>query len=63
MKKDIFVEWLKEQMLLVIPAKMFRKYENLESRRILYEMTCNHACLRPEAEDVQRAFKELCGEV
>lgn len=61
-KKDGFVEWLKSEILLVIPIKMFRVYKP-ESRLIFYEMVCNHACLRPESEDVQKAFKELCGEV
>jgi len=62
-KKDDFVEWLKSEILSAIPAKMFKVYINPESRMVFYEMVCNHACLRPESEDVQRAFKELCREV
>ena len=63
-KKDdkAFVLWLQRQMLLVVPAKMFtQKFKNSESESVFYEMVCNHACLRPESEDVKKAYKALRG--
>ena len=56
-----WVNWLKEQMQLTVPAKLWRRYEGT-SRAVFYELVCHHASLRPESEDVQMAFKELCGE-
>jgi len=55
-----WVNWLKEQMAATTPASLWRRYTG-ESRSVFYEMVCHHACLRPESEDVQMAFKELCG--
>jgi len=52
------IAWLKEQMLAVVPATLWRRYTG-ESRSIFYEMVCHRASLQAESEDVQRAFKEL----
>ncbi len=60
-ERDGFVDWLKQEMLKTVPSKLWRCYRGA-SRSIFYEMVCNHTCLRPESEDVQQAFKELCGE-
>jgi len=59
-KRDGFVDWLKGEMLAVVPIRLWRRYTGA-ARSVFYEMVCNHACLRPESEDVQQAFKELTG--
>jgi len=56
-----WVNWLKEQMQATTPERLWRKYTGA-SLSVFYEMVCNHASLRPESEDVQMAFKELCPE-
>ena len=56
-----FIDWLKEQMTLVVPANLWRCYTG-PARSVFYEMVCHHASLRPESEDVQKAFRELCPE-
>jgi len=47
-------------MLAVVPIRLWRRYTGA-ARSVFYEMVCNHACLRPESEDVRQAFKELTG--
>ena len=55
-----FRSWIKESMLLVIPAKMFaQKFLTTESEEVFYAMVCHHACLRPEDKGVKAAYHEL----
>jgi len=56
-----WVNWIKEQMQLVVPASLWRRYTGA-SRSVFYEMVCLHSSFRPESEDVQQAFRELCSE-
>lgn len=60
---DGFQKYLTQQMLLVIPKKMFRKTLSGESRSYFYELVCSKACLRQESKDVKAAFNYLMEKV
>lgn len=61
MKKDLFVEFLKEQMQAVVPASLksgsFKQHN--ADREDFYEIICAKACLNPDSTDVWRAFIDL----
>lgn len=58
-KPSGFQIWLAEQMLLVTPKNWFRKSISTEAKIYFYELVCHRAALRPESNDVKKAFNYL----
>jgi len=57
MKNNKFIEGISEIMKSVTPKEFFRDYKlHPESRRTLFEIICNRACLNPKSFDVLQAF-------
>jgi len=54
--KDKFIDDLKETMLSVAPADLWRRVRNRDD---FYRIVCQHACLSPSPPYVQTAFSEL----
>ena len=64
MVKDHFIEFLKEQMLAVLPKKLQNhKLRNPQTKDDFYSIICSRACLTETSRDVQQAFNELFMEV
>lgn len=64
MAKDQFIEFIKEQMLTVIPRGLHNyKVKDPEAKDDFYSMVCSRACLTETSKDVKQAFNELFMEV
>ena len=54
--KDKFIEDLKETMLSVAPADLWRRVRNRDD---FHHIVCHRACLSPSSPYIQTAFSEL----
>ena len=57
---DEWIEFLKDQMQLVVPNSLKRgALIKPDVRQDFFEIVCAKACLNPESNEVRKAFEEL----